>query len=183
MIGSYSEASCIWTVFISKHVTDHKFLEDVHEDSLQIPRQKNRFLCNHSDESLKASGCPAVSRSFKGEDVRTSEQHCSDARSSFSNFYMELDFSSRHCLWSSCKTSGLRGNTSRRCPAFQNIPDFCSNTERSYSEDDPDAPPSRPIVYLLLKDLYYSGRQSQKTVRTLDSQSLKLSRFRFFVNL
>jgi hypothetical protein len=29
-----SESSYIWTVFISKHVTDHKFLEDVHEDSL-----------------------------------------------------------------------------------------------------------------------------------------------------
>jgi len=38
MIGSYSESSYIRTVFISKHVTDHKFLEDVHEDSLQIPR-------------------------------------------------------------------------------------------------------------------------------------------------
>jgi hypothetical protein len=37
-------------VFISKHVTDHKFLEDVHEDSLQIPRQKSRFLCNRPDK-------------------------------------------------------------------------------------------------------------------------------------
>jgi len=31
-------SSCIRTVFISKHATDHKFLEDIHEDSLQIPR-------------------------------------------------------------------------------------------------------------------------------------------------
>jgi hypothetical protein len=31
MIGSYSESSCIWIVFISKNVTDHKLLEDVHE--------------------------------------------------------------------------------------------------------------------------------------------------------
>jgi hypothetical protein len=30
----------IWIVFISNHVIDHKFLEDVHEDSLKIPRQK-----------------------------------------------------------------------------------------------------------------------------------------------
>jgi len=42
MIGSHSESSCIQTVFISKHVTDHKFLEDVDEDSLQIPRQKRQ---------------------------------------------------------------------------------------------------------------------------------------------
>jgi hypothetical protein len=98
MIDSYSKFSCIRIVFISKHVTDHKFLEDVHEDSLQIPRQKNRFLCNCLDESLKESRCPVVSRSFSVEDVRTLEQHCLDARSSFSNFYMELDFSS-HTVW------------------------------------------------------------------------------------
>jgi hypothetical protein len=61
MIGSYSESSYIWKVFISKHVTDYKFQEDVHEDSLQNPRQENRFLCNRSDEPLKAFGRPAVS--------------------------------------------------------------------------------------------------------------------------
>jgi hypothetical protein len=61
MIGSYSESSCIRTVFISSHVTGHKFLEDVNEDSLQIPSQIKRFLCNHPDEPLKASGRPAVS--------------------------------------------------------------------------------------------------------------------------
>jgi hypothetical protein len=61
MIGSYSESPCIRIVFISKHVTDHKLLEDVHEDSLQIPIQSNRFLCNSPDEPLKASGRPAVS--------------------------------------------------------------------------------------------------------------------------
>jgi hypothetical protein len=38
-----------------------------------------------------------VSRSFSVEDVRTSEQHRPDARSSFSNFYTKLDFS-RHYL-------------------------------------------------------------------------------------
>jgi hypothetical protein len=52
-----------------------------------------------------------------------------------------------------------------------------------YSEDRPDAQPSRPDVYLLGKDLRYSRRRSQKTVRTLDSQSLNLSRFRFYVSL
>jgi hypothetical protein len=69
MIGSYLESSYIRTLFILKHVTDHKFVEDVHEDSLQIPRQKNQFLCNLLDKPLKASGRPAVSRSF---DLKTS---------------------------------------------------------------------------------------------------------------
>jgi hypothetical protein len=132
---------------------------------------------------LKGSRRPAVSRSFRVEDVRTSEQHRPEARSSFSNFYTELDFSSRHCLGSFYKTFGRCGNTFERCPAFQNILDFRSNVEKSYSEDRPD-------LYLLWKDLHYSGRWSQKTVQTrltsvrmLDSQSSNLSRFRFSVSL
>jgi hypothetical protein len=61
MIGSYSESSIIRTMFISKHVTDHKLLEDVNEDFLQNPSQINRFLCNCLDEHLKAFGHLAVS--------------------------------------------------------------------------------------------------------------------------
>jgi len=100
------------------------------------------------------------------EDVRTSEQHRLDARSSFSNFYMELDFRSRHCLGSFYKMSGRRGNTFGRCPTFQNILDYRSNVEMSYSEDRLDAWPSRTNVYLLWKELSYSGRRWQKTILT-----------------
>jgi hypothetical protein len=141
MIDSYSESSCIRTVFISKHVTDHKFLEDVDKDSMQFPSQNSRFLCNRPDGPLKVSVHPSGSRSFSIEDNRTSEQHYQDDRSSFSNFYTELDFSNRYCLGSFCKTSRRRGNTSRRCPTFHNISDFRLNAERSYSEDRLDAQP------------------------------------------
>jgi hypothetical protein len=55
------ECSCIQTMFKSKKVTDHKLLEDVHEESLQNPRQNSRFLCNCPEEPLKASGRPTVS--------------------------------------------------------------------------------------------------------------------------
>jgi hypothetical protein len=102
-------------------------------------------------------------------DLKTSGRQSNTVRmigQAFPKFYKKLDFRSRHYLGSFCKTSERCGNTSRRCPAFHNIPVFRSNTERSYSEDRPDAQPSRPDIYLLWKDLCYSGRQSQKTVRT-----------------
>jgi hypothetical protein len=34
---------------ISCHVSGHKLLEDVHEDSIQFPSQNSRFLCNRLD--------------------------------------------------------------------------------------------------------------------------------------
>jgi hypothetical protein len=64
------------------------------------------------------------------------------------------------------------------------------STERSYNEDRSDTRLSRPDVDLLWKELHYSGRRSQKIVRTrltsiwtLNSQSLNLSKFRIFVSL
>jgi hypothetical protein len=38
-IGFIQSLQVIWTVFISSHVPCHKFLEDVHENSMQIPSQ------------------------------------------------------------------------------------------------------------------------------------------------
>jgi hypothetical protein len=70
----------------------HKFLEDVHEDSMLFPSQNSRFLCIRPDWPLKASGRPTVSRSFSVAVVRTIELHHSDARSSYSEFDTELDF-------------------------------------------------------------------------------------------
>jgi len=112
-----------WTVFVSSHVSGHKFLEDVHEDSMQFSSQINQFLCNHRNSPLNRSRRPTVSRSFSIKDVRTTEQHRPNARSSYSKFYMELEFSG-YCLGSFCKTSEQRGNTSECYPAFQNIPSF-----------------------------------------------------------
>jgi hypothetical protein len=117
---------------------------------MQFPSQNSMFLCNCLDGPLKVSRLPAVSRSFRVEDVRTLEQHRPNDRSSFSNFYTELDFSSRHCLGSFCKMSGRRGNTSGRCPTFQDILNFRSIAERRYSEDHPDtrAKPSGRILVM-----------------------------------
>jgi hypothetical protein len=128
-IGFIQSLQVLWIVFISSHVTDHKFLEDVHKDSMQFSSQINRFLCNRPNGPLKAFGRPTMSRSFSVEDVRTSKQHRLDARSSYSKFYAKLNFS-RHCLKSFYKTSRRRGNTSKRCPAFQNILSFLYGCEK-----------------------------------------------------
>jgi hypothetical protein len=128
-IGFIQSLQVIWIAFVSSHVIGHKFLEDVHEDSMQFPSQINRFLCNCPDGPLKASKRPAVSRSFSIEDVRMSEEHHPDARSSLSNFYTELGFS-RHYLGSFCKMSGRRGNKSGCYPAFHNISRFLYGSEK-----------------------------------------------------
>jgi hypothetical protein len=101
----------------------HKFLEDVHEDSMQFPSQNNRFLCNRPDGPLKASGSPVVSRSFSVEDVRTSELHRPDASSSLSSFYKELDFMFRHRSGNSNRPDG-RATPSRNISGFSK--DLCT---------------------------------------------------------
>jgi hypothetical protein len=104
-------------------VYDHKFLEDVHEDFMQFLSQNSRFMCNRPDSPLKASRCPTVYKSFSVEDVRTSGQHRPDARSSFSNFYLELDFMFRHGLGNNNRPDG-RATPSGRFSSFHE--DFCT---------------------------------------------------------
>jgi len=98
----------------------HKFLEDVHEDSMQFPSKNNRVLCNCPDGPLKVSRRPAVSRSFSVVAVRTIELHRPNTKSSYSEFNTELNFRI-HYLGRSYQTSRQRGNTFRRYPMFQNI--------------------------------------------------------------
>jgi hypothetical protein len=113
IIGSIQSLHVIWIVSHFMPCVDHKFLEDVHEDSMQFPSQNSQFLCNRPDGPLKASRCPAVSRSFSVTAVRMIKLHRPDARSSYSEFNTELDFR-RHYLGRFCQTSG-------RYPVFQNI--------------------------------------------------------------
>jgi hypothetical protein len=73
-----------------KDVTDHKHLEDIHEESLQVPRQINRFLFNRPDVPLKASGRPSVSSSLM---LKTFERQSNIVRTlGQSVFNKKLDF-------------------------------------------------------------------------------------------
>jgi hypothetical protein len=80
------------------------------------------------------------------------EQHRPVARSI--SIQHGVGFQKSTLLGSLCKPFELRGNTSGRSPAFQNIPVFRSNAEMSYSDDRPNARPSRSDVDLIRIELH-----------------------------
>jgi hypothetical protein len=83
----------------SKTITDHELLKDVHEESLQNPRQKQPV-------PVQLSGAD------NDEAVRMSEQHRPDARSI--SIQQGVGFQKLTLLGSLYKPFGRRGNTSGR---------------------------------------------------------------------
>jgi hypothetical protein len=65
----------------SKTITNHKLLEDVHEESLQNPTQKQPIPVQPSRRAFEGVRTPRSVSQINIEDVRTSEQHYPDARS------------------------------------------------------------------------------------------------------
>jgi hypothetical protein len=65
----------------SKTITDHKLLKDVHEESLQNPRQKQPVPVQPSIRAFECFRTPRSVLQINIEDVRTSEQHRLEARS------------------------------------------------------------------------------------------------------
>jgi hypothetical protein len=68
-------------VFNTKTITDHKLLKDVHEESLQNPRQKQPVPVQSSGHAFEGIWTPRSFLQINIEDIRTSEQHRPDARS------------------------------------------------------------------------------------------------------
>jgi hypothetical protein len=129
---------------------------------------------------LKASGRPIVFRSLSVEDVQMIGQHRPDARSSFSNFYMELDFS-RHLFGKFLQDVWTTWQHVRTL--LPSVPEYSGF---------PLLTPKGLIVKTVRtwscfgKNRTILERRSQKTiwtrlssVRTLHSQSPNLSRIRF----
>jgi hypothetical protein len=155
-----SESSCIQTIIKSKTITDHKLLKDVHEESLQNPREKQPVPVQPSRKAFEGVRMPLSVQQIM---MKTSGHQSNTVWTlGQSVFNKELDFKIQHCLGSLCKPSGRHGNTSGRCPVFQNIPDFRSNAER-----------------ILVKIV----RTRLTSIWTLASQSPNLSSFRFPVSL
>jgi hypothetical protein len=189
-IGFIQSLQVICTVFISSHVTGHKFLKDVNEDSMQFPSQINRFLCNWLNKPLKASGLLAMSRSFSIEDVWTSNQHYRDARSSYSKFYTELDFS-RHYLGSFFKTFLKTWQHVRMLPSVPEHFGFPLQTRKGVTMKTVKTLSQTIRTWSCYgKNRVILERGSQKivrtrltSVRTPTCQSLNLSRIRFSICL
>jgi hypothetical protein len=58
IIGSFQSLHVIWTVFISSHMTGLMFLENVHEDSIQIPKSDQPILVQPSRRAFKGFQMP-----------------------------------------------------------------------------------------------------------------------------
>jgi hypothetical protein len=58
MIDVYSKSSCFQTTFKSKFVTDQKLLEDVHEESLQIPKPNQPVPVQQSGRAFEGVQTP-----------------------------------------------------------------------------------------------------------------------------
>jgi hypothetical protein len=173
-------------VFISSQVSCHKFLEDVHEDFMQNSKSASRFLCNRPDMPLKAFEHPVVSRSFSVKDVRTLGKHCPDARSSFSNFYKELDFS-RHLLGKflqDIRTTWQHARTLPCVPEYSGFPlqtrkEVTVKTVRTLCQVVRTWSCFGKKRAILERWLQKTVRTRLTSVRTLHSESPNLSRIRF----
>jgi hypothetical protein len=65
----------------SKTISDHKLLKDVHEESLQNPRQKQPVPVQLLGRTFESVRTPRTVLQINIEDVRMSEQHRPDSRS------------------------------------------------------------------------------------------------------
>jgi hypothetical protein len=128
MVGFNSKSSCIQTTFKSKKVFDHKLLRRCSWRILAKSKTKQPIPVQSSGRAFEGVRTPL---SVQQITMKTFGRQSNTVQTiGQSVFNKELDFRSRHCLGSLCKPSGRRGNTSGRCPVFQNIPEFCSNEER-----------------------------------------------------
>jgi hypothetical protein len=127
-IGLNQNLQVLWTMFISSHVPWHKFLEDVHEDLMQISSQLTSSCATvwtglwRRPDTLQCLEALALKTfGHQGNTVQTLGQ--ASPISTWS--WISVDT----YLGSFCKTSGRCGNLFGRYPAFQNISGFLYECE------------------------------------------------------
>jgi len=138
----------------SKNQNLHVFRQCSNQSMWLITSILKIFMKSPCKFQGKSTGLVQLSRrAFEGvwTPLGVQQVYVQDARSI--NIQQGVGFQKSTLLRSLGKTSGRRDNTSGCYPAFQNIPVFSSNATRSYSEDRPDARPSRPKANLIRIDL------------------------------
>jgi hypothetical protein len=146
----------------------------------------SRFLCNRPDRPLKASWRPAISRTFSVDDVRTSGRHRSDARSSFFNFYTELDFN-RHLFGKFLQDVWTTWQHVRTLPSIPEYFRFPLRTQKGVTVKTVQTLGHAVQTWscfgknraILERRLQKTVRTRLSSVRTLHSQSPNLSSIRF----
>jgi len=128
----------------SKTITDHKLLKDVHEESLQNPRQKQPVPVQPSGRAFECVRTPRSVLQINIEDVRTSEQHCPDVQSI--RIQQGVCFQKSTLFGKSLqaiRTTWQHVQTMSSSSEYSRVP---FERERDFSEDCPDARSSRPDV-------------------------------------
>jgi hypothetical protein len=137
-------------MFKSKKVSDHKLLGDVHEQSLQNPRQNSWFLCNRRTglwKRLDAPQCPADN----DEDARMSEQHRPDARSI--SIQQGVGFKKSTLFGKSLQAVRTTWQHVRAMSSILEYSRVSFERGKDFSEDRPEARSSRPDVTLIKIEL------------------------------
>jgi hypothetical protein len=130
-------------MFKSKKVSDHKLLEDVHEESLQNPRQNSRFLFNRPD--------PPQCLADNDEDVRKSEQHRPDARSI--SIQQGVGFQNLTLFGKSLQAVRTTWEHDRMMYSISEYSRVPFEREKDFIKDHPDARSSRLGVNLIKIEL------------------------------
>jgi len=131
----------------------HKLLKDVHEESLQNPRQKQLVPVQPSERVFEGVRTPRSILQINIKDVRTSEQHRPDARSI--NIQQGVCFQKSTLFGKSLqavRTTWQHIRTMSGSSEYSKVP---FERGRDFSGDRPDARSSRPDVNLIKIELHY----------------------------
>jgi hypothetical protein len=131
----------------SKTITDHKLFKDVHEESLQNPRQKQPVHVQPSGWAFEGV------QQINIEDVWTSKQHRPDVRSI--SIRQGVGFQKSTLFGKSLQAVWTMWQHVRTMSSISEYSRVLFERRKDFSEDRPDARSSRPDVNPIKIELRY----------------------------
>jgi hypothetical protein len=135
----------------SKKITDHKLLKDVHEESLQNPRQKQPVLVQPFGRAFEGIRTPRSVLQINIEDAWTSEQHRSDAR--LISIQQGVCFQKSTLFGKSLQAVRTTWQHVRTMSSSLEYSRVLFERRKDFSEDRPNARSSRPDMKLIKIEL------------------------------